>query len=305
MGFGTLDSFWVQLFVPGGLLLGGYWLSGLFFHDPQAWLEAGLLASDRRVFTRLEVDRRLMATPAMVLEALEAAYTADYVVVGAGALIAAAHGAKAISRYWTIVLAAELACYAALPFLRSRPPRTLEPPGVIEQRAPRLRRLNISILDRASVQANTIPSGHVAGAVAAALAVMAVSATAGLAVTGVAVAITVSAIAGRYHYAVDCVLGVLCRRRRGVGALIVHEAAVEDRAQLVAFHHFAFEQPARDRLRADRACPCRMRRASLCASVMIIFTSSSIALRRVLAVGTALVAAAARRGSGCACPDRG
>ena len=145
----------------------------------------------------------------MLLEALEAAYTADYVVVGVGALVAAAHGARVVAGYWTIVLAAELACYAALPFLRSRPPRTLEPPGVIERRAPRVRRLNISILDRASVQANTIPSGHVAGAVAASLAVMSISATAGWVLLGVAVAITVSAIAGRYHYSADCVLGAV------------------------------------------------------------------------------------------------
>jgi hypothetical protein len=209
LGAGTLDSFWIQLLVPAALLLGGYWLSGLFFHAPQPWLEAWLFSTDRRVFDRLEVNRRLAAAPAMLLEALEAAYTADYLVVGAGALVAAAHGAHVVSGYWTIVLAAVLACYAAMPFLRSRPPRTLEPPGVIERRAPRLRRLNISILDRASVQANTIPSGHVAGAVAASLAVMSVSATAGWVLLGVAVAITVSAIAGRYHYSADCVLGAV------------------------------------------------------------------------------------------------
>jgi hypothetical protein len=216
LGLGTLDGFWIQLLGPAALLLGGYWLSGFFFHDPQPWLEAWLFSTDRRVFDRLNVNRRLAAAPAMLLEAFEAAYTADYLVVGAGALIASAHGAHAVSGYWTIVLAAELACYAALPFLRSRPPRTLEPPGIIEQRAPRLRRVNISILDRASVQANTIPSGHVAGAVAASLAVMSINPTAGWVLLGVAVAITVSAIAGRYHYAVDCVLGALV----AVGAVL-------------------------------------------------------------------------------------
>ncbi len=215
-GSGTLDGFWIHLLVPAGLLLGGYWLSGLFFHAPQRWLEAWLFSSDRRVFDRFAVDRRLAAAPAVLLEALEGAYAADYVVVGAGALIAAAHGTRAVSGYWTIVLAAELACYGALPFLRSRPPRTLEPPGVIEQRAPRLRRLNRAILDCASVQANTIPSGHVAGAVAASLAVMSVSVTAGWVLLAVAVAITVSAILGRYHYTADCVLGVLVA---GVAAL--------------------------------------------------------------------------------------
>ena len=45
--------------------------------------------------------------------------------------------------------------YAALPWLRSRPPRILEGHGVIAERAPVLRRLNVTILDRAGVQANT------------------------------------------------------------------------------------------------------------------------------------------------------
>ena len=72
-----------------------------------------------------------------------------------------------------------------------------------------LRRLNARILDKASVQANTLPSGHVAGAVAAALALMALSVTIGWTVMLVAVAIGVAAIVGRYHYAVDCVAGAV------------------------------------------------------------------------------------------------
>jgi membrane-associated phospholipid phosphatase len=179
------------------------------FRDPQPWLEKWLEQTDHAVFTRLGVNRLLRTAPRWILELLEASYTADYLVVAAAALISASAGVGAISRYWTIVLAAELACYGALPFLRSRPPRALEVPGVMAQRAPRLRWLNTAILDRASVQANTIPSGHVAGAVAAALAVMSVSATAGWILMGMAVAIIASAIAGRYHYAVDCVLGAV------------------------------------------------------------------------------------------------
>jgi len=208
-GAATLSNFWVQLFVPGGLLLVGYWLSGLLFRTPQAWLERWLDATDRRIFAVLRVDRWLSVSPMWVLELLEASYVADYVVVGAGAIISATAGVEAITRYWTIVLAAELACYAALPFLRSRPPRSIEAPGVVARRAPALRRLNVAILDRASVQANTIPSGHVAGAVGAALAVMAVSTTAGWILLVMALLISVSAVAGRYHYAVDCALGAL------------------------------------------------------------------------------------------------
>ena len=127
--------------------------------------------------------------------------------MGLGAIIAATAGTDRIADYWSLVLASELACYGALPWLRSRPPRTLEEPGVMERRAPLVRRLNVSILDRASVQANTLPSGHVAGAVAAALGVWPVDAAAGALLLVIAGAIAIAAVVGRYHYVVDCVAG--------------------------------------------------------------------------------------------------
>ena len=135
LGFGTLvSSFWVQLFVPGGLLLTGYWLSGFFFRDPQPWLERFLLQSDRAMFRAARVDSLLRGAPRWVLEVLEASYASDYVVVGGGAIIAAFVSREAVTAYWSIVLAAELACYGALPWLRSRPPRVIEGPAVIESR---------------------------------------------------------------------------------------------------------------------------------------------------------------------------
>ena len=69
------------------------------------------------------------------------------------------------------------------------------------------RRLNTAILDNASIQANTLPSGHVSGAVAAALGVMPLDAGLGWALMVVAGLIAIAAIAGRYHYLVDCVAG--------------------------------------------------------------------------------------------------
>jgi hypothetical protein len=207
-GTGTLVSwFWIQLLVPGALLLGGYWLSGFFFRAPQAWLERALLDTDGRVFRALEIDRVLRRAPMWVLELFEAGYAADYAVVGAGAIIAASAGLDILTRYWTLVLAAELACYAALPWLRSRPPRVLESPGVVSQRGPALRRLNVAILDRASVQANTLPSGHVAGAVAAAVAVWPVDVMAGASLMLLATLIAIAAAVCRYHYVIDCVTG--------------------------------------------------------------------------------------------------
>jgi membrane-associated phospholipid phosphatase len=65
------------------------------------------------------------------------------------------------------------------------------------------------VLARVSHQLTTFPSGHVAVSIAAALALIPVSVGAAV-VSGVTAAmIAVAAVAGRYHYAVDVVLGAL------------------------------------------------------------------------------------------------
>ena len=208
LGSGTLPhSLWTELLVPALLLLPGYWLSGFYFRDPQPWLESWLLESDRRFFAIGQVNRWLARSPRWTLEALEAIYVGDYGVVAIGALVAAVHGVGAVTHYWSVVLTAELACYVALPWVRSRPPRTLEPAGVLDARGVTLRRLNASIVERASIQANTLPSGHVAGAMAAALAILPLSTAVGTVLTLAAILIGVAAVAGRYHYGVDCVAG--------------------------------------------------------------------------------------------------
>lgn len=217
-------SFWANLLAPGGLLLCGYWLSGLAFHTPQPWLEAWLLRTD----AALGAPRWMGRMPAALRELLEVSYTADYVVVGGGALYAATAGLDAVAYYWSLVLTSELASFAPLPWLRSRPPRLLEAgrpqgagagslnrpaastalhAGATQPAASWGRRLNLAILNNASVQANTLPSGHVSGAVAAALGVMSFDAVPGWCLMAMAVAISAGAVAGRYHYAVDCVTG--------------------------------------------------------------------------------------------------
>jgi hypothetical protein len=215
IGAGTLvENFWINLFVPGALLLIGYWLCGLYFRAPQAWLEQWLLRIDHRC----GAERWMSALPRPIAELLELSYALDYVVVGGGAIYAATFGLDAVTSYWALVLTAELASFAPLPWLRSRPPRAIEAvPGTRSLqfapkrgrsgRPPYLRRLNTAILDNASVQANTLPSGHVSGAVAAALAIWTFDPAVGTGLLGMAGAIAIAAIAGRYHYVVDCVAG--------------------------------------------------------------------------------------------------
>lgn len=206
-GLSAVEAPLVHLLAPGGLLLAGYWLSGPFFDRPQAGLERWLLDVDARARDALGLRGWTAHAPRWVLEGLEAAYAADYVVIGGGALVLWPLGVQPVVAYWTTVLAAELACYVMLPWVRTRPPRALEPPGALDSRNLAGRRLNIAVLHSASVQANTIPSGHVAGAVASAFAVSAHLPALGMALLVVATLIAVAAVACRYHYLVDVLLG--------------------------------------------------------------------------------------------------
>jgi membrane-associated phospholipid phosphatase len=72
-----------------------------------------------------------------------------------------------------------------------------------------VRALNLRILRHGSVQWNTFPSGHVATASAAALAVGAVLPAAGAVLGLIAIGVAVAAAAGRYHYVADVVAGAL------------------------------------------------------------------------------------------------
>ena len=108
LGAGTLpDNLWVSLIAPAALLLGGYWLSGLFFHAPQPWLETWLRRSDRRLFDALALDDRLRRAPAWTLETLEGAYATVSLVIATGAIAAAGAGLRALDDFWAIVLMAE------------------------------------------------------------------------------------------------------------------------------------------------------------------------------------------------------
>jgi membrane-associated phospholipid phosphatase len=205
----AVDRRWIHLIAPGVLALLGYWLSGLFVRPPQPWLERWLLASDARIFAAFRIERVLQTLPRWCFGLLEFAYSTVYFVVMAGAVTAALVGREAVLRYWTIVLPAELICCAALPFLRCRPPRSIESPGIIATRAPLMRRINEAIVNRGSIQVNTFPSAHVAAALAAGLAAREWQPLAGGLLIVVAAFIAVAAVAGRYHYAVDCALGAL------------------------------------------------------------------------------------------------
>ena len=192
-----------EALVPLPILLAGYWLSGLFFVAPMHRLEQWLVRVDARF-----VHRSRVSCPRTVREYFELAYVLVYVVVPAGALtlVLAGH-ADAVPRFWAVVLLAEFVSYGMLPWLQTRPPRAIErtPPA---NTSSVLRRFNEAVLNRGSIQVNTLPSGHAAGAVATGLAVASAMPIAGIVFLVLAVSIAVATVVGRYHYVVDSVLGV-------------------------------------------------------------------------------------------------
>ena len=195
--------------VPCIYLLQGYWMSGLFFRRPMEAVEDRLLRLDARLLGVLRMDAVVGRTPTLVLELLELAYLSAYPFVPATlALIYGAGLRGQADQYWAAVLLAAFACYGLLPWIQTRPPRAIEPPGSMDQRGLALRRLNRDVLDRASVQVNTFPSGHAATAIAAALAAGELMPALVLPLHAAAGAVAVSTVVGRYHYAADTIVGL-------------------------------------------------------------------------------------------------
>ena len=200
----------LEVVVPALVLLAGYWLSGLLFVQPNPRIERRLMSIDDALLVRPGVLAWFERAPRAVIEFFELSYLLVYLIVPAGAATLALGGhADEVGRFWAVVLLAEFACYGMLPWIQTRPPRVIEGMAGTTRRPLLVRPINLAIANRASIQANTVPSGHAAGALATALAVGSVIPAAGAVFLIFAVSIAVAAVGGRYHYVVDSLLGVL------------------------------------------------------------------------------------------------
>ena len=196
--------------IPSIYLMQGYWLCGLFFQRPMTDIERRLIDVDRVLFRTLKGTEFLMRGPRVVLEYFELTYLLAYPFVPASFGVLCWLGARAdADRFWTSLLIAGFGAYGMLPWIQTRPPRTFERRGPADTRGLFFRRLNVMVLDHASVQVNTFPSGHASVTFAAALAVSTVSTELGLTFGVVAASITIATVLGRYHYAVDSIVGLL------------------------------------------------------------------------------------------------
>jgi len=198
----------VRDWLPGALLLLAYWSSGLFVTSYNQRFQNALARVDREVFEKLKRFRFFWGRlPSFFFEL---AYLLCYLLVplGLGALYFLRLRRYA-DDYWSIVLPPAHLCYGAVPFLRALPPRLVagdpSPPSPVSL----VRRLNLWILSRGSIEANTFPSAHVAAAGAAGLAIMHLAPPASPVFLLVAFGIAVGAVLGRYHYVADAIAGAV------------------------------------------------------------------------------------------------
>jgi membrane-associated phospholipid phosphatase len=202
------NAAWSLVIIPSLVLLGGYRMSGLTFVRVDAGAETWLRQSDERWLRRTHILPAFERAPVAVREFFELSYLLVYVALPAGAVVLLASGrAAAAARYWTIVLLSEFACYAVLPWVQTRPPMLLEARLPSSTADGPIRRFNQAIAARGSIHANTIPSGHAAGALACALAIGEALPIAGAVFAALALCIATASVLGRYHYAADAVLG--------------------------------------------------------------------------------------------------
>jgi PAP2 superfamily len=182
-------------------LVAGYWIPALLVPSPAVAgsFESWLVRIDERW------RRVAIGPPAWARPVLELSYLLCYVLVPLAFVIVWTTGTLSdVDHFWTAVLLAGFLCYGSLPWLVSRPPRSLDAPA---GPSAGVRGVNERVLARVSHGLNTFPSGHVAVSLAAALQVVPISRPAGIVLLVIATAIATGAIVGRYHYAADVVLG--------------------------------------------------------------------------------------------------
>lgn len=194
----------VRDWLPALHILAAYYVTGGLFVAPSPRLERWLAAWDTRLLGVPE--RRFVDWPRTALASLEIVYMGCFVLVPGGFAILALGGHAAdANHYWTMVVSAELAAFAPLSVFQTRPPWAVEgKPRLTDET---VHRAASQMVERVSIRVNTFPSGHAAGSLAVAFAMVTAMPVAGTAFLGLALSIAVACVVGRYHYVVDVIAG--------------------------------------------------------------------------------------------------
>jgi len=192
------------------LFLVPYWQTGEFFLQPNLKMQNRLLAFDRRLLPGIATKSGTERTVIGFL--LEMAYLFCYPLVPLGLLAVYMAGLREkVGGFWFVVLMSTYICYAITPFVPAFPPRILSgdqaDTSVPEKDTNKARSFNRWILKRGSIHAISFPSAHVASAFAIALVLLRYAPLIGVVFLVIAVLISLGAVVGRYHYALDVLLG--------------------------------------------------------------------------------------------------
>jgi membrane-associated phospholipid phosphatase len=198
----------IRDWLTAALMLVPYWQTGQFFMGPNARIQAALMAFDRKWLPGISAASGTPHT--RIGLAMEIAYLFCYPLVPLGLAVLYVAGLRQYANvFWFVVLVSTYICYATTPFFPALPPRSIagEP---IPSSAPNVGRVfNRWILRHGSIHAISFPSAHVASSLATALVLLWFVPWAGLVFLFIAVCIAIAAVVGRYHYALDVLLGAL------------------------------------------------------------------------------------------------
>src|SRR6201996_9763800 len=191
-----------------GLFLVPYWQTGQFFQGPNHKLEQRLLTFDRWLMPRTARTSGTSRTGFGLV--LEIAYLFCYPLVPLGLLAMYAAGQRDhVASFWLVVLIATYLCYAITPFVPAYPPRDLAGSAPPAAQTGKLRIFNRWILKHGSIHAISFPSAHVASTFAVSLALLHFAPVYGGIFLFISVWISLGALIGRYHYALDVLLGAV------------------------------------------------------------------------------------------------
>ena len=206
--------------LPVALMLVPYWQTGQFFLGPNLKIQNWLMDLDRRWL--VETSARSGTAKTRLGLGFEIAYVFCYpfVPLGLGALYIAGMRGR-VDEYWFVVLTATYLCYAITPFFPAMPPRVLANVSALDRWNPvparesankreqsnKGQRFNRWIQEWGSIHAISFPSAHVASTLAVSLVLTRHMHIVGLCFLFVAGCIAVAAVAGRYHYTLDVLLG--------------------------------------------------------------------------------------------------
>jgi membrane-associated phospholipid phosphatase len=188
------------------LFLVPYWQTGQFFQGPNHRIEERLLAFDRWLMPQTARTSGTSRTGFGLV--LEIAYLFCYPLVPLGLLALYAAGQRDhVASFWLVVLIATYLCYAMTPFVPAYPPRDLAGSQVAPAQAGKARVFNRWILKHGSIHAISFPSAHVASTFAVSLVLLRFAPLLGAVFLFVSIWIALGAVVGRYHYALDVLLG--------------------------------------------------------------------------------------------------